>query len=88
MNKLNTYRSGPDDTGHFGIFGGRYVAETLMPLILQVEKAYDAAKNDPKFWEEFHYQMKLQKHLHVPNQYLHHQAYRMNLKQMILKNLQ
>ena len=55
MNKLNTYRSGPDDTGHFGIFGGRYVAETLMPLILQVEKAYDAAKNDPKFWEEFHY---------------------------------
>ena len=58
MNKLNTYRSGPDDTGHFGIFGGRYVAETLMPLILQVEKAYDAAKNDPKFWEEFHYQMK------------------------------
>jgi len=58
MNKLNTYRSGPDDTGHFGIFGGRYVAETLMPLILQVEKAYDAAKNDPKFWEEFHNQMK------------------------------
>jgi len=58
MNKLNTYRSGPDDTGHFGIFGGRYVAETLMPLILQVEKAYDAAKNDPKFWEDFHYQMK------------------------------
>jgi len=58
MNKLNAYRSGPDDTGHFGIFGGRYVAETLMPLILQVEKAYDAAKNDPKFWEDFHYQMK------------------------------
>ena len=58
MNKLNTYRAGPDDTGHFGIFGGRYVAETLMPLILEVEKAYEAAKNDPKFWEDFHYQMK------------------------------
>ncbi len=58
MNKLNTYRAGPDDTGHFGIFGGRYVAETLMPLVLEVEKAYDKAKNDPKFWEEFHYQMK------------------------------
>ncbi len=58
MKKLNTYSSGPDDTGHFGIFGGRYVAETLMPLILDVEKAYNSASNDPKFWEEFHYQMK------------------------------
>jgi len=58
MNKLNTYRAGPDEAGHFGIFGGRYVAETLMPLILEVDKAYDAAKNDPKFWEEFQYQMK------------------------------
>ena len=58
MNKLNTYRAGPDDTGHFGIFGGRYVAETLMPLILDVEKAYDVASNDPKFWDDFHYYMK------------------------------
>jgi tryptophan synthase beta chain len=58
MNKLNTYSAGPDDTGHFGIFGGRYVAETLMPLILEVEKAYNLASNDPNFWEEFHYQMK------------------------------
>ena len=58
MNKLNTYRAGPDEAGHFGIFGGRYVAETLMPLILEVDKAYDAAKNDPKFWVEFQYQMK------------------------------
>ncbi|NQV83240.1 MAG: tryptophan synthase subunit beta, partial [Rhodospirillales bacterium] len=58
MNTLNTYRAGPDDTGHFGIFGGRYVAETLMPLILEVDKAYEAAKNDPKFWEDFEYQMK------------------------------
>ncbi|SME94246.1 tryptophan synthase, beta chain [Tistlia consotensis] len=50
---LNTYRSGPDETGHFGIYGGRFVAETLMPLILEVEKAYAAARQDPSFQEEF-----------------------------------
>ncbi|MEX2630804.1 MAG: tryptophan synthase subunit beta [Tistlia sp.] len=50
---LNTYRSGPDETGHFGIYGGRFVAETLMPLILEVEKAYGAARRDPSFQEEF-----------------------------------
>ena len=50
--QTNTYRSGPDDEGHFGIFGGRYVAETLMPLILEVEKAYDAAKADVGYREE------------------------------------
>lgn len=43
----------PDDNGHFGIFGGRYVAETLMPLILEVEAAYNACKVDPTFWAEF-----------------------------------
>ena len=42
----NSFRSGPDERGHFGIFGGRYVAETLMPLILEVEKAFRAAQND------------------------------------------
>jgi phosphoribosylanthranilate isomerase len=42
----------PDEHGHFGPYGGRYVAETLMPLILEVEKAYNAAKDDPKFWAE------------------------------------
>ncbi len=47
--KPNSYRTGPDENGHFGIFGGRYVAETLMPLILELEKAYEAAKNDPEF---------------------------------------
>ena len=53
MNDLsNSFRSGPDDHGHFGIFGGRYVAETLMPLILEVERAYDAAKADPSFQAE------------------------------------
>jgi tryptophan synthase beta chain len=48
------YRStgGPDERGHFGIFGGRFVAETLMPLILDLEKAYDAAKADPAFQAE------------------------------------
>ncbi|MBT5570242.1 MAG: tryptophan synthase subunit beta [Alphaproteobacteria bacterium] len=48
----NSYRTGPDEFGHFGIFGGRYVAETLMPLILEVEQAYEAAKADPSFQAE------------------------------------
>ncbi len=52
MNALNSYRAGPDERGHFGIFGGRYVAETLMPLILDLEKAYEAAKKDPAFKAE------------------------------------
>ncbi|MEM0908255.1 MAG: tryptophan synthase subunit beta [Pseudomonadota bacterium] len=47
--RLNTYRNGPDERGRFGIFGGRFVAETLMPLILELEKAYDAARADPSF---------------------------------------
>ena len=42
----NTFRQGPDGRGRFGQFGGRFVAETLMPLILEVEKAYEAAKRD------------------------------------------
>ncbi|MCP4184390.1 MAG: tryptophan synthase subunit beta [Hyphomicrobiales bacterium] len=48
----NSYRTGPDENGHFGIFGGRYVAETLMPLILELEQAYEEAKNDPEFHAE------------------------------------
>ena len=48
----NTYRTGPDGEGHFGIFGGRFVAETLMPLILEVEQAYADAKADPAFQAE------------------------------------
>ena len=48
----NSYRTGPDETGHFGIFGGRFVAETLMPLILDLEKAYNHAKTDPSFRAE------------------------------------
>lgn len=50
---INTYMSQPDERGHFGPYGGRYVAETLMPLILSVEKAWDSAKNDPAFWDEY-----------------------------------
>ena len=50
--KVNSYRSGPDERGRFGIFGGRFVAETLMPLILDLEKAYDEAKSDPAFIAE------------------------------------
>ena len=49
----NTYTKGPDERGHFGPYGGRYVAETLMPLILSVEDAYNKAKADPDFWDEF-----------------------------------
>ena len=48
----NTLRSGPDDRGRFGSFGGRFVAETLMPLILEVERAYAAARADPLFQPE------------------------------------
>ena len=51
-NLPNSFRSGPDERGHFGIFGGRFVAETLMPLILDLEKAYAAAKADPAFQAE------------------------------------
>jgi tryptophan synthase beta chain len=48
----NSFRTGPDERGHFGIFGGRFVAETLMPLILSLEQAYAAAKADKSFQVE------------------------------------
>jgi tryptophan synthase beta chain len=48
----NTFKSGPDESGHFGIYGGRFVAETLMPLILDLEKAYADARKDPAFQKE------------------------------------
>jgi tryptophan synthase beta chain len=48
----NSFRTGPDENGLFGIYGGRFVAETLMPLILQLEQAYKDAKADPSFQEE------------------------------------
>src|SRR5919109_3341097 len=48
----NTFRAGPDERGHFGNYGGRFVAETLMPLILELGEAYAAAKADPPFQKE------------------------------------
>jgi tryptophan synthase beta chain len=51
----NSFRTGPDERGHFGLFGGRFVAETLMPLILELEQAYAAAKVDPAFKRDMDY---------------------------------
>ncbi|WP_186417225.1 tryptophan synthase subunit beta [Bosea sp. CS1GBMeth4] len=48
----NSFRNGPDENGRFGQFGGRFVAETLMPLILELEQAYNAAKADPAYHAE------------------------------------
>ena len=45
----NSFRNQPDERGHFGQFGGRYVAETLMPLVLDLEAEYRRAKEDPAF---------------------------------------
>ena len=55
MDKLNSYKMGPDQNGRFGIFGGRFVAETLMPLILELEKSYQQAKEDDSFLSELAY---------------------------------
>ena len=52
IQQRNSYRTGPDEHGHFGIYGGRFVAETLMPLILELEGAYAEAKKDPQFQAE------------------------------------
>ncbi|WP_290688027.1 MULTISPECIES: tryptophan synthase subunit beta [unclassified Haematobacter] len=48
----NSYRTGPDENGRFGNYGGRFVSETLMPLILSLEAEYERAKHDPEFWAE------------------------------------
>lgn len=55
MTVQNSLMNGPDDRGHFGTFGGRFVAETLMPLILDLEAAYEHAKTDPAFQSELDY---------------------------------
>ncbi|GAA6187854.1 tryptophan synthase subunit beta [Litorivita sp. NS0012-18] len=53
MNDLfNSFMNGPDEKGRFGIFGGRFVSETLMPLILSLEEEYEKAKTDETFWAE------------------------------------
>jgi tryptophan synthase beta chain len=49
---LNSFMTGPDEQGRFGLFGGRFVSETLMPLILELEERYEHAKTDPSFWAE------------------------------------
>ena len=54
----NTYKSYPNEKGYFGQFGGRYVSETLMPLILEVEKEYEKIKNDKNFVNEFNHYLK------------------------------
>ncbi len=52
MEEPNSYKTGPDEQGRFGDYGGRFVAETLMPLILELEEAYNAARVDPAFEAE------------------------------------
>jgi len=52
MNTPNSFRTGPDSRGHFGAYGGRFVAETLMPLVLDLERAYEEARRDPSFQAE------------------------------------
>ena len=49
---FNSFMTGPDENGRFGQFGGRFVSETLMPLILRLEAEYEKAKTDPTFWAE------------------------------------
>ncbi|PPR47573.1 MAG: Tryptophan synthase beta chain [Alphaproteobacteria bacterium MarineAlpha5_Bin9] len=58
MNKKNSYLQWPDEKGYFGKYGGRYVAETLMPLILDVEEKYKKIRNDKSFNKEFDYYLK------------------------------
>jgi tryptophan synthase beta chain len=58
MTLPNSLRTGPDERGRFGIYGGRFVAETLMPLILELERAYEAAKRDPAFQAELEFWFK------------------------------
>mgnify|MGYP001335950794 CR=1 FL=1 len=58
MMHRNNYKNNPNEKGYFGKFGGRYVSETLMPLIIDVEKEYKKIKNDKEFIEEFDYYLK------------------------------
>jgi len=50
--RMNSYKTGPDEQGRFGIFGGRFVSETLMPLVLSLEAEYERAKTDAAFWAQ------------------------------------
>ena len=57
-NRINSYKEGPDDNGRFGVFGGRFVSETLMPLILSLESEYEKVKSDKSFWKEMDFFLK------------------------------
>ena len=57
-NRINSFKEGPDENGRFGNFGGRFVSETLMPLILSLEKEYEKAKSDDNFWKEMEFFLK------------------------------
>ncbi|MYK32319.1 MAG: tryptophan synthase subunit beta [Boseongicola sp. SB0670_bin_30] len=52
---INSFKTGPDENGRFGTFGGRFVSETLMPLILDLETEYEKAKTDQAFWDEMNH---------------------------------
>ncbi len=52
--RINSFKTGPDENGRFGDFGGRFVSETLMPLILTLEEQFEFAKTDDSFWAEMH----------------------------------
>ena len=57
-NRINSYKEGPDENGRFGMFGGRFVSETLMPLILSLESEYEKVKSDKSFWQEMDFFLK------------------------------
>ena len=57
-NRINSYTEGPDENGRFGVFGGRFVSETLMPLILSLESEYEKVKSDKSFWKEMDFFLK------------------------------
>ena len=57
-NRINSYKEGPDENGRFGVFGGRFVSETLMPLILSLESEYEKVKSDKSFWKEMDFFLK------------------------------
>ena len=58
MTIKNSFKQLPNEKGYFGDFGGRYVSETLMPLIEEVEQEYNSVRNDSKFQKEFDYYLK------------------------------
>ena len=65
---INSYKTGPDENGRFGQFGGRFVSETLMPLILSLEAEYERAKTDDSFWAEMDFPVSYT-HLTLPTIY-------------------